>query len=225
MSPAPVSRRTRPAKAPLSREVIIRTGLQILDRDGLEALTMRRVAQELDTGAASLYVYVNNREDLVAAMLDDALGRVVLTYEGNWQEQLKALIAAAVAAMSAHEGLATVSLGSIPTGLNALLILDRILALLKEGGLDDITAAWAVDLVYLHISAAGVEQSAYQTKEMTEATHIAEVDRHYASLPADRYPMITSMRTALLSGGDRESWGLQVLIEGIRNTPIRPDPE
>lgn len=219
MDNAPVSRRARPAKAPLSREAIVSAGLRVLDRDGLEELTMRRVARELDTGAASLYVYVKDRDDLMTTMLDAALGEVVLTSVGTWQERLEALVASAVQAMSRHEGLAVVALGSIPTGLNALLVVDWMLALLKEGGLDDLTAAWAVDLLYLHISAAGAEQGAYDAKEMTEVGHIAEVDRHFASLPPDRYPMITSMRAALLSGGDRERWGLQVLLNGIDATP------
>jgi AcrR family transcriptional regulator len=221
MSTAPVSRRARPAKAPLSREVIVRAGLRILDDQGLDALTMRSVGRELDTGAASLYVYVKNREDLMAAMLDEALGEVVFpgAGAGTWRERLRALVAATVEAMSRHEGLAIVALGAIPTGLNALLILDRLLALLKEGGLDDTTAAWAVDLIYLHATAAGAEQSAYDTDGTVEVDHMAEADRHFAALPADRYPMITSLRRPLLSNGDRDGWALRVLVNGILNTP------
>ncbi|MFH8387263.1 TetR/AcrR family transcriptional regulator [Kitasatospora sp. NPDC018058] len=221
MSTQPISRRARPAKAPLSRDVIVRTGLAILDRDGLDALTMRRVAKELDTGPASLYVYVANRDDLMAAMLDEALGHVPLTSEGTWQERLRALVTAAIEAMSRHEGLAHVALGAIPTGDNALLVLDRVLALLKQGGLDDTTAAWAVDLLYLHIAAAAAEQSTYNTKDADEQATVAEADRRYASLPADRYPMITSLRPVLLSPGNRDAWGLEVLINGILYTPAR----
>lgn len=222
MSAAPVSRRDRPAKAPLSRDVIVRTGLRILDRDGLDALTMRRVAQELDTGPASLYVYVRNRDDLMVAMLDEALGQVTVAEEGDWRDRLQSLAFATMEAMSRHEGLALVALGGIPMGLNALLILDRMLALLKDAGLDDITAAWAIDQIYLYITAGAVEQNAYNAKETDQADHLAEVDRHYAALPADRYPMITSLRAALLSDGDRQSWGLQILINGILSTPVRP---
>lgn len=215
----PVSRRARPAKAPLSRDVIVATGLTILDRDGLDALTMRRVATELDTGPASLYVYVANRDDLMAAMLDAALADVPLTAGGTWRDRLKALAGAAIEAMSRHEGLAAVALGRIPTGDNALLILDRMLVLLTEGGLADTTAAWAVDLLYLHIAAAAAEQSTYNTKSAGEEAALAAADRRYASLPPDRYPMITSMREALLSPGDRDAWGLDVLINGILHTP------
>ncbi|MEH0510047.1 TetR/AcrR family transcriptional regulator C-terminal domain-containing protein [Streptomyces sp. B21-106] len=223
MSSQPISRRARPAKAPLSRDAVVRTGLRILDRDGLDALTMRRVAKELDTGPASLYVYVANRDDLMAAMLDAALAQVPLppddAGDGSWQEGLQALAGAAIEAMSRHEGLAAVALGAIPTGEHALLVLDRMLALLKQGGLDDITAAWAVDLLYLHIAAAAAEQSVRNRQATGEENVVAAADRRYASLPADRYPMVTSLREALLSPGDRDAWGLNVLINGLLHTP------
>ncbi|MGP3755896.1 TetR/AcrR family transcriptional regulator [Streptomyces sp. IBSNAI001] len=219
MSTQPISRRSRPAKAPLSRDVVVRTGLGILDRDGLDALTMRRVAKELDTGPASLYVYVANRDDLMDAMLDQALGEVRLDREGTWQEQLRALAAATVESMSRHEGLAAVALGQIPTGDHALLVLDRMLALLKRGGLDDTTAAWAVDLLWLHVAAAAAEQSTYNSKGADEEATVTSADHRYAALPADRYPMITSLRQALFSPGDRDTWSLNVLINGILHTP------
>ncbi|KUF18946.1 TetR/AcrR family transcriptional regulator [Streptomyces silvensis] len=224
MSTPPISRRARPSKAPLSRDVIVRAGLDILDRDGLEALTMRSVAKALDTGPASLYVYVANRDDLLAAMLDESLARVPLSSEGTWRERLHALAAATVDAMGRHEGLAVVALGAIPTGTNALLVVDRMLALLKEGGLDDITAAWAVDLLYLHIAAAGVEQSTYNTQDATEGSTVARAEARYANLPEDRYPMVTSMRRALFAPGDRDTWGLRVLINGILGTPAEGAP-
>src|SRR4051794_14333618 len=62
--PAPRSRRERPAKPPLSREAIVAAALDIARTEGVEALSMRRVAQALDTGAASLYVYVADRREL-----------------------------------------------------------------------------------------------------------------------------------------------------------------
>ncbi|MFI6941432.1 TetR/AcrR family transcriptional regulator C-terminal domain-containing protein [Streptomyces sp. NPDC050418] len=219
MSSQPISRRARPAKAPLSRDVIVRTGLEILDRDGLDALTMRRVAKELDTGPASLYVYVANRDDLMAAMLDEALAHVPLTAPGTWREQLRTLVAATEQAMGRHEGVAAVALGAIPTGANALLVLDRVLALLKQGGVDDTTAAWAVDLLWLHIAAAAAEHSTYATKDSDEESTIAAADRHYAALPADRYPMITSLRQTLLAPGARDTWAFDVLLNGILHTP------
>ncbi|WP_194819053.1 TetR/AcrR family transcriptional regulator [Nocardia sp. XZ_19_385] len=217
---APVSRRARPAKAPLSRDVIVETGLRILDREGLAALTMRRVAQDLDTGAASLYVYVANRDDLMAAMLDHVLGTVPEPQGGSWRERLDVLVESAVAVMSKHEGLALVALGAIPTSPNALALFERLLKLLDEGGLDPRTSSWAVDLLYLYITAQAAEQSAYNVKGGTTETNIAAAQQKLDELPADRYPMIAGLREHLLYSGDaREGWALRVLINGILATP------
>src|SRR5580698_3844860 len=78
MNPAPRHRSTRdrPAKAPLSEDAVVDAALAILKADGLEAVTMRRVAAALDTGAASLYVYVSGREGLMQAMLDRVIAAV-----------------------------------------------------------------------------------------------------------------------------------------------------
>ncbi|WP_433194198.1 TetR/AcrR family transcriptional regulator [Nocardia sp. CA-107356] len=221
MSAAPVSRRARPAKAPLSRDVIIETGLRILDRDGLAALTMRRVAQDLDTGAASLYVYVANRDDLMAAMLDHVLGTVPEPTGDTWRDRLTTLVETTVDAMAKHEGLALVALGSIPTSPNALQIVERLLALLAEGGVDALTNSWAVDLIYLHMSAQAAEQSVYNTKDTNEQDYVAEVAQRFATLPADRYPTLVAMRDQMLAGdGDeRARWALRALVNGILATP------
>jgi AcrR family transcriptional regulator len=220
MSAAAVSRRARPAKAPLSREVIVETGLRVLDRDGAAALTMRRVAQDLDTGAASLYVYVANRDDLMAAMLDHVLGSVPEPAGAGWRERLTALADAMVAAMSRHEGLALVALGVIPSSPNALRLMELMLGSLIEAGLDDRTASWAVDLLFLHITASAAEQSAHNTGDGTEQEYLAAIERRFAELPADRYPTVVAMRDALLSGeGDaRAAWAVQVLLNGILAT-------
>src|SRR4051794_2356707 len=74
--PAPRSRRERPAKPPLSREAIVAAALDIARSEGVEALSMRRVAQELDTGPASLYVYVADRRELQELVFDAAIGTI-----------------------------------------------------------------------------------------------------------------------------------------------------
>ncbi|MBW0275088.1 TetR family transcriptional regulator [Nocardia sp. MH4] len=222
MNAAPVSRRARPAKAPLSREVVIETGLRILDTDGLAALTMRRVAQELDTGAASLYVYVANRDDLMTGMLDHVLSTVTTPTEGDWRQRLTAVVASAVEVLGRHEGLALVAFGRIPTTEHALGLIEQLLALLREGGLDPATATWAVDLIHLHITAEAAEQAAYNTQGGTESEYLAEIGRRFAELPAERYPTIVALREQMLAGdGDaRGRWALRAMLNGILATPV-----
>src|ERR1700712_4148964 len=100
--PKPHGRRARPAKAALSRELIVGTALELLKAEGYEATSMRRVAQALDTGPASLYVYVANREELLELMLDRAIATVPLPAPdpARWRDQLKALLTAMSKMMS-----------------------------------------------------------------------------------------------------------------------------
>ncbi|MGW5454152.1 TetR/AcrR family transcriptional regulator [Nocardia sp. NPDC003979] len=210
MNAAPVSRRARPAKAPLSRDIVIETGLRILDSEGSAALTMRRVAQELDTGAASLYVYVANRDDLMTGMLDHVLAAVPTPTHGDWRERLEALVTSAVDALGRHEGLALVAFAR-STG-RALGLVEQLLGLLREGGLDPARAAWAVDLLYPHITAAAAERAVYDD---------TTVSRRLAGLPARNYPNLTAACEHL--AGDaavRTRWALNALLNGILTTPV-----
>src|SRR5690348_7113452 len=74
----------RPTRQPqgqrpsLSREQIVRAAIELADDEGLEALTMRRLATKLGAGAMSLYWHIPNKEDLLDLMLDAAFGEVAL---------------------------------------------------------------------------------------------------------------------------------------------------
>src|ERR1700722_1052015 len=93
-SSGPRSTRDRPAKSPLSVAAIVDAALVIVKSEGLAALSMRRVAAALDTGAGSLYVYVAGREGLIEALFD----RIVATIELEapdplrWRIQLHSLL-------------------------------------------------------------------------------------------------------------------------------------
>src|SRR3984957_11708676 len=153
------STRDRPAKAPLSEDAVVDAALAILKSEGLEAVTMRRVAAALDTGAASLYVYVSGREALLQAMLD----RVTATIEleapdaSRWRAQLQSLLQRVQHALVAHPGIATVTLVDSPTSEAVLRLTENLLGLLLAGGLDPQDAAWACDLLISLVTAVARE--------------------------------------------------------------------
>jgi AcrR family transcriptional regulator len=220
MSP---STRDRPAKSPLSRDAVLDAGLKVLREEGIEGVTMRRVAKELDTGAASLYVYVQNREDLLNQMFDAVVGEVDLGEEPDpkrWREQLVAVLTSARDAMDRYPGIARVPLANVPTGPNASRGADRMLGLLRAGGVDDRSAAWFLDIVSLYLNAASYETSIYaeQGREHDEVDE--EIREGFEQLDLEQYPNIASMMPLLLSGdGDqRFAFGLQLMIDGLLNT-------
>ena len=68
----------------LSREVVVAAALQVLEKDGGEALTMRRVADQIGVSASSLYGYVANKEELVQLVLDRIFEEVEVPPTGSW---------------------------------------------------------------------------------------------------------------------------------------------
>jgi AcrR family transcriptional regulator len=219
-----VSRRNRPAKAPLSRDVIVSTALHILERDGLAGLSLRRVATALDTGAASLYVYVANLEELHALMLDRALAEVQVTEAGKlpWRDRLKALLQAYLQALYKRQGLAQLALSTIASGPNSLRILEALLGLLKEGGVDDLRAAWGIDLLTLYVTAIAAEQSIRRESDQA----LGRVEDALSTVSEKQFPLIFALKETLLSGAgeDRGEWALDVIIDGIAGNRPQPAP-
>jgi AcrR family transcriptional regulator len=217
------STRDRPAKAPLSREAVIDAGLGILRAEGIDGVTMRRVAAELDTGAASLYVYVSNRQDLLNQMFDAVAGEIDTDDDADparWRQQLEALLTAARDAMDRYPGIARVPLANVPTGPNATRVADHMLGLLRAGGVDDRSAAWFVDVISLYINAASYETSIYVEEGRAEENVDEEIRDSFAQLSPAAYPNIMSLLPHLTSGdGDqRFAFGLQLMINGLLHT-------
>jgi len=219
----PRSTRDRPAKAPLSIEAVIDAGLRVLRAEGIDAVSMRRVAAELDTGAASLYVYVNNRQDLLNQMFDAVAGQIDLSDKPDpkrWREQLERLLTAARDAMDRYPGIARVPLANVPTGPNAIRASDHLLGILRAGGVNDRSAAWFADVVFLYVNAAAFERSIYVAEGAEEADLQAEIEATFTHLDPATYPNIVALMPYLTSGeGDeRFAFGLRLMINGLLNT-------
>ncbi|MDQ1033821.1 AcrR family transcriptional regulator [Streptomyces sp. V3I8] len=219
----PASRRQRPAKPALSRQWIVDTAVRIMRAEGLEKVTMRRLAKELDTGPASLYVYVANTAELHAAVLDALLGEVDLAEEGSgdgWREQLLAVLTSYTLVLFQHPQLARSALVARPSGAHYFRLVDRVLDLLARGGADVGQAAWGVDRLLQMATATAAEQS---TRDQDPAAQDDwdTLTRALHAVDGSRYPAIKAHMPALISGADgRMSWGFEVLINGITSTPV-----
>ena len=223
-------RRERPEKAPLTRQGILDAALTILREEGLNKVTMRRIATALDTGPASIYVYFRDTEDLHVQILDALLGHVGTSAitGGTWQEQIKALLTRYRDVLFEYPEIARMALSTRLSGPNFLTLVDAALALLQEGGLPDREAAWGIDQLLLFATAVAAEQSTRQAmpgaaeEESALAFEVAAAD-------AGQYPQIARLGDELFSGTgpDRFAWGLDVLLSGMRSTHRQienPDP-
>lgn len=222
--PRPKSRRERPAKAALSQRVIVDAALRLVDSEGLDAVTMRRVAQELDTGPASLYVYVRSRRHLLDLLLDRVMAEITVPTDGTWQERLTGFLQNSVSTLGKRRGLALVALGMIPTGQNAMAVQEQVLGLLREGGLSDAAIAWAVDLLALLVTASAAEESIFGDR-MAEGEQMEDVLKRvndaFASLPPEQFPLVAALRPLMLtgSGNERFRWWIEVILSGLATVP------
>jgi AcrR family transcriptional regulator len=222
MSPAttpprvPRSTRDRPAKPPLSLDGIVDAALAIVKSEGLDALSMRRVAGVLDTAAASLYVYVAGREGLLEAVID----RIIATIEleppdpDRWREQLHTLLGRMRAALVTYPGIAAATMIDPPKTEVVMGLLENLFGLLLAGGLTAQDAAWTADILAAQVTYSAIEAGArhMQSQELAD-----EVSTNLARLPAGRFPLLTAHVEELVAGDveGRFHFAIDVVLDGI----------
>jgi AcrR family transcriptional regulator len=218
-APRPRSTRDRPAKAPLSGDVILDTALRVLREEGLDAVTMRRLATELDTGPASLYVYIRSRDELLNALLDRISGMVELEEPdpARWREQVHRLVDGILKVMEEHRGIARVSIANVPTGENSLLVADNLMGLLLAGGVTPRDAAWACDILPLLTVASAVETATYQERGDEQDDVAGQLEAVFRRLSPARFPNLMRHSADLVSGdGDeRFRYAIDVFLDGL----------
>jgi AcrR family transcriptional regulator len=211
----------KPARQPLSREKIVDTALGLLAKEGIEALSMRRVAQVLNTGPASLYAHVRNRDELFELMFDRILGEVEVPRPDpqRWRQQLKELCFSQVKAMITYPGIATVVMNAmIPVGPNALRHGESMLAILRAGGLSERQAAWAFDALGLYGKAYAAEVTSWQSGDAQElAERGRQMSEYMQSLPPGTFPNLMTVGP-LFSGEtahERFEFAIDTFIAGL----------
>jgi AcrR family transcriptional regulator len=165
----------------------VRAALDLVDREGGEALSMRRVAEGVGAATMSLYWHVANREELVSLMADETLRDMVLPPDGaGWREQVATLAQEYVRALQRHPGLRPLLLELTSPGPKMVGVLDRVVGVLRDAGLSDedaLLAASAVNSVCLsqlvgHVAASdGDGRQVLSALSATQFPHLAAAAR------------------------------------------------
>lgn len=204
---------TRPL--PLSRPRIVRTALQLVDDKGLAALTMRALATELEVSPMALYNHVRDKDELVDLMVDLMLGEVDCSAtEGDWVTQLRALVHGYHQALAAHHQLAQVYSARVRIGPHGLLVIERTIGLLLQGGFSPADAADAFFALYTYT--AGFHQMGH-IAPLRDATSEDAIG-YYSALPPEQIPSIQTV-SPHLSGVHRPGrfdYGLDIILAGLQ---------
>ncbi|HEX4226668.1 MAG TPA: TetR/AcrR family transcriptional regulator [Pseudonocardiaceae bacterium] len=217
------SNQRKPARVPITQELIVDTALAVLAEEGLEAATMRRVAQGLATGPASLYAHVSNKEELHELMADRVLGEVPLPEvdPAAWRAQLKALLTAQFAALVRYPGIAKVVMAiMIPAGPNLLKLGEVMLALLRAGGLSERQAAYGCDIAGTYVKAVAQESSEWRSglaDRPDMRRRAAALSSYLGALPPGTFPYMNAVNELFSAetAGERFEFGLDVMLDGL----------
>jgi len=196
----------------VTADTVIGTALRIADEEGLDALSMRRLAREIGVTAMAIYRHVDTREALLDAIAARALDidAVDLDPDGPWSQRLFVLMCEIRRAFSRHPGAAAIATSQSIPGPGMDRIRERILELLTEGGL---TASERL----LWLSALSSFTLGYIVIERTRAAPEEETHR-VLSLPANAYPHLIEVAHQYGSGlatGEVFETGLARLIAGL----------
>jgi AcrR family transcriptional regulator len=221
--PRPARKAGRPRG--LDRDAVVDASLRVLDAEGLDAVTFRRVAEELGTSATALYTYVRDKEQLVDLLLDRVIGEVdlgVIDPAQPWQEQMRQIGRAMRRTLGAHGDIARATLGRIPQGENALVLLNEMLGRLRAAQLPERVISYGVDVLSLYTGAIAYEESLAVHTPDGEASieeFVEQLRSYFASLPADRFPHVIALAGPLTAfdpeSDDRFEFGLDVIIDGL----------
>lgn len=212
--------RDRQPRLPMSVERITAAALSIADREGLDALSMRRLAAELGTGTAQLYRYVSGKEEVLVHVLDAVMGEVAdaVTLAGDWREQVTAMAQGLRSTLAAHPNVAPLIATRIPIGPNAVAGREALLSVLAGAGLGDELAANA----YLAVVHYVVGFVLVEIHERAGPEGSFDVLQYYRSLPPDRYPTIAALAERITTPDvdAKFGFGLSLLLDSLHRKDL-----
>jgi AcrR family transcriptional regulator len=184
---------------PLTQDAIVETAMRVLDSEGLDGLSMRRVADELDTGPASLYWHVGSKDGLLDLIFDRVIGeqQVPEPDPANWREQLKEVARDMRRTILRHRDVVRISIGRIPMGPNAIRYSERVLAMLRAGGVPDRLAVLGFHLLTSVVNGFTMDETGQGGEPPADQPPLeegAQMARAYlASLPQSDFPNLVAL--------------------------------
>ncbi|KAB8140996.1 TetR family transcriptional regulator [Chloroflexia bacterium SDU3-3] len=203
-------RPSRAGRSGLSRDQIVRAAMLIGDTEGLDAISIRRIATDLGSGTMSLYRHIDSKEDLLDLMLDAAFGEIGLPDlpPADWRERSRQLATATRAVYLRHPWLTVLTISRPTIGPSYLRWFECWLASFADQGLDIATAMQLVGVVQAYVG--GVV--AY---EVAEAEHSRRLDMSEEAKRAAATPYVQRV----VAGGQLPNFARFFAAQ------VQPDPE
>ena len=208
------------ARAPLSRERVLRAALALADTGGIESLTMRRLGQELRVEAMSLYNHVANKDDILDGIVDLVFSEIAVPSDrADWKTAMRQRAISTREVLLRHSWATSLMQSRTKPGPATLRHHDSVLGSLRKAGFAVDMAAHAFSVMDGYIYGFALQQMNLPSHTSEEAAELAE--NILRELPADKYPHLAEMITehAMKPGydyADKFEFGLDLILDGLK---------
>jgi TetR/AcrR family transcriptional regulator, tetracycline repressor protein len=203
-----------PRRTPLSRDRVLRAALDLVDREGVDALTMRRLGRELGVEAMSLYGYVDSKEDLIEGVVEQVFRQMPLIVPGpgRWQDRLRRHAATYRSVLLDHPNAVRLVARRPLTTEGTAAFVDSALAELQAVGLDLALA----DRVLGVIGAFTLGHVAEEVGDEVRAGTASRRPPRWDVIDARRFPHLAAVGEMKPTDYDQEfDLGMDFIIAGI----------
>ncbi|MFG2042025.1 TetR/AcrR family transcriptional regulator [Dactylosporangium sp. NPDC048998] len=217
----------------LTRTAVAERALRIGDEEGLDAITIRRLAQELGVTPMALYWHFKNKDELLLGLTDHVMAEVRADRSAAdpWPVQLRAMIAALVRAMRAHPCLPDLLHAVDKKGVESFTrATDDALGLLERAGFNLEEGYWVAS--YLLHAAIGLVSAQPGCPTAMPREHADEWLRqhriHLQSLPAERYPHMVRLAESYLTHPDLDRYfdfGIDLVMGAVERMAVLKTPQ
>lgn len=207
----------RPRKKPLNREQVLKTALRLADRDGVDSLSMRKLARALHVEAMSLYHHVANKEDLLDGLVELAVSEIELPeIGGNWKVAMRQRALSAHEVLMRHGWATQLIVSRVNVGPAMLAYIDATVGCLREAGFSWALTDHAWNAIDSYVYGFTLQKLNFP---FAPDEYASAADEYLPMIPEDRYPYMRAMSIELIEGrhdGINEiELGLELLLDGL----------
>ena len=207
-------------RTPLSRDRILRAAIDLADRDGFEACTMRKLGAQLGVEAMSLYRYVTSKEDLLSGLVDLVFAEVEVDEPGTteWRTAMRDRAHSHRAAMRRHNWAIGLMEGRMQPGPASLRVHDATLGILREAGFPFRAAVHANSALDAYVYGFALQERGLPAQaDGATAEVMREQARHVPEMRDYPY-LVEAMGEFADAGYDYDAefaFGLELILDGI----------
>ena len=210
----------------LSKQRVVAEAVRLADREGVEGLSMRRLADALGAGAMSLYHYVANKDELLDAMVDVVFSEIEPPPEGSdWQSAMRRESESARQVLARHPWAITLMESRTTPGPANLRHREAVTACLRRAGFTVVMATHANWLLSSHVYGYALQEASLPFDTAAELADMTE-DIYLPQLPPEEFPYLNESAAALLAAGydpaEEFTFGLDLILaalEDLRSSP------